>query len=83
MVEQPRQEYGEGVESQADLSARHDLVDAVIEQANHVKYGEESSTSDYDSWAIEDEVEELGIFRVCTGIFFVNILGDVGNYENS
>lgn len=77
VVRNPSEENGECVESEANLSAWHDFVDAVVQQSNHVDQRHQKGAPANDGRAIVDEIEELDIFRISALGLIIHVLGDV------
>jgi hypothetical protein len=83
VVDNPREEDGEGVEGEADLAAGHDLVDAVVEQSDHVDERHEEGASADDDGSVVDEIEELEVVGVVADRLVVHVLGDVGDDQHA
>ena len=83
VIDNPRHEDSESIQSETHLAARHHAVDAVVQQSHHVYERHEESAPADDSGTVVDEVEELDVVRLVAHLRIVHILGHIGNDKHA
>ena len=83
VIQESSQKDQDCVESQADFSAGHHFVDAVVEQSDHVEYRHECSADAGDHRTIVDEVQKSQILIIIASISGEYGFGAVGDDEYS
>ena len=74
MINEPRQEDNQSVQSETHLATRHDLIDAEIQHSEHIEQREDKGAPTDDDGSVKYKIQEIDVTTIVAYILVVHIL---------